>query len=227
MDWGYWLFVSPALLLAVLAQILVKAVYARARRCPAPLSGFAAARQILDAAGLQEIAVQQTLGFLSDHYDSHQKVLRLSKQVYHGRTSAAVGIAAHEAGHALQHALGNWSMAIRNAATAAASFGSTASWVLLLLGAVLKFTPLLHLGTVLLGSVVYFQLINLPIEWIASARAKARLTKLEIAYRCDMRSIAWVLFSSTLANLAAPLQLFVTLLSLLLRLLSRRRKVSG
>ena len=102
----------------------VKSTYAAAQQMPAPLSGAAAARHILDSAGLNNVEIEQIPGQLTDHYDSQAKVLRLSPEVYQGRTLAAVGIAAHESGHALQDARGYAPLVIRNIAVPAASFGS-------------------------------------------------------------------------------------------------------
>src|SRR5262245_50387586 len=102
-DPAYFLFLAPALLLAAWAQFRVSSAYGRAMQMPAPLSGAAAARHILDQAGLQSVEIEEVPGHLSDHYDPQHHVLRLSSDVYHTRSMAAVGIAAHEAGHALQH----------------------------------------------------------------------------------------------------------------------------
>ena len=104
LDFRLLLFLAPAILLAMIAQMLVSMTYAAAMRRPARMSGFAAARQLLDAAGLQDVRIVEIPGRLSDHYDPRERILRLSSKNYHGRTLAAVGIAAHEAGHALQHA---------------------------------------------------------------------------------------------------------------------------
>src|SRR5277367_4946036 len=103
-DPRYFLYVAPALLLALWAQMRVKATYAAAQQMPAPLTGAAAARHILDSAGLHDVAIEEIPGELTDHYDSRAKVLRLSPEVYEHRSLASVGIAAHEAGHALQDA---------------------------------------------------------------------------------------------------------------------------
>ena len=100
----YLLWLAPAIILGLWAQMRVKATYAEASQLPAPLSGAAAARHILDSAGLTDVAIEQIPGELTDHYDPHDKVLRLSMPVYQGRTLASVGIAAHESGHALQDA---------------------------------------------------------------------------------------------------------------------------
>src|SRR3972149_2711856 len=120
----YLLFVSPALLLALWAQMRVRANSAAARRPPAPVRGAPAARHLLDSAGLQQIAIEPVPGELSDHYDPRHKVLRLSQGVYDRRTLAAVGIAAHEAGHAIQDAQRYAPLIIRNLAVPVAGIGS-------------------------------------------------------------------------------------------------------
>ena len=128
-DFEYMLWIAPALLLGLWAQWRVKSTYASAQQMPAPLSGAAAARHILDSAGLRNVDIEQIPGQLTDHYDPKAKVLRLSPEVYQGRYLAAVGIAAHESGHALQDAQAYSPLIIRNAAVPVASFGSGISYV--------------------------------------------------------------------------------------------------
>ena len=130
----YFVYVAPALLLAMWAQWRVHSAYAAASQEPAPITGAAAARLILDSAGATDVAIEQVPGKLSDHYDPQAKVLRLSPEVYSQRSLAAVGIAAHEAGHALQDAQGYALMSIRNAAVGIANIGSGFGVILLLIG---------------------------------------------------------------------------------------------
>ncbi|NOZ39591.1 MAG: zinc metallopeptidase, partial [Planctomycetes bacterium] len=187
----YFLYISPALLLAFWAQMRVKSTFAQAQKIPVPLSGAAAARHILDAAGLQNVAIEQVPGQLSDHYDPRAKVLRLSQSVYGLQTTAAVGIAAHEAGHAIQDAKNYAPLVIRNAAVPAATFGGNASMIMLIAGMFLSaripaLGILVPLGIAAFGCVVFFQLINLPVEFDASARAKRLLTEYGIVPDQDM-----------------------------------------
>ena len=133
-NFEYLLWIAPALLLALWAQLRVKSTYAAAQQMPAPLSGAAAARHILDSAGLQNVEIEQIPGQLTDHYDSQAKVLRLSPEVYQSRTLAAVGIAAHESGHALQDAHAYAPLMVRNAAVPVANFGSGISIMLIMAG---------------------------------------------------------------------------------------------
>src|SRR3954470_2780910 len=171
----YLLFLAPALILAVSAQMWVSSAYARASQIPASMSGYAAGRRILDAAGLSNVQIEAIPGHLSDHYDPRAKVLRLSADNYHGTSLAAVGIAAHESGHALQDAMGYLPLTIRNLAVPAAQFGSSASMFMLFIGLAIHWSGLVLLGIVTFSGVVFYQLVNLPVEFNASSRAKTLL----------------------------------------------------
>lgn len=219
----YLLYVSPALLLALWAQFRVRSAYAAAQQVAAPLSGAAAARHILDSAGLQQVAIEMVPGQLTDHYDPRERVLRLSEEVYQSRSMAAVGIAAHEAGHALQHALGYAPLAIRNAAVPVASLGSNAGFILVFVG--LLFQPLMMLawvGIALFAGTVFFQLVNLPVEFNASSRAKAQLATLGIVDRDEMPYVNSVLNAAAWTYVAGTLQAVMILLYLLMRVNSHR-----
>ncbi len=213
----YLLYIAPAFLLALWAQAKVKTTYAAADRVAAPLSGAAAARHILDSAGLQGVPIEQIPGKLSDHYDPRHKVLRLSPDVYQKRSLAAVGIAAHEAGHALQDAKNYAPLMIRNAAVPAASFGSGAGMTLAFVGLIFQSPLLLWVGVALFGCVVFFQVVNLPVEFNASNRAKAQLDQLGIVGPDQMVYVRRVLSAAALTYVAATLQAIMVLLYLLMR----------
>jgi uncharacterized protein len=214
----YFLFIAPAFLLGLWAQMRIHITYAQAQRRPAPLSGAAAARHILDSAGLQNVAIEQIPGQLSDHYDSRAKVLRLSQDVYQNRTLAAVGIAAHESGHALQDALAYAPLTLRNAAVPVANLGSSAGMLLVFLGAFLQMNAvLIWLGIGLFGCVVVFQVVNLPVEFNASSRAKAQLVQLGIINTEELVYVKKVLNAAALTYVAATLQAILTLLYLIMR----------
>jgi Zn-dependent membrane protease YugP len=208
----YFLFIGPALLLGLWAQFRIQSTYRAARAEPASLSGAAAARHILDSAGLQEVAIEQIPGHLSDHYDPRDKVLRLSPEVYQSRSLAAVGIAAHEAGHALQDADQYAPLVVRNAAVPAASFGSSGGMLLLFLGIIMGQPPIIWLGIGLFACVVAFQLVNLPVEFNASSRAKALLVEYGIVPQQDIAHVNKVLNAAALTYVAATLQALLTLL---------------
>ena len=220
----YFLFLAPALILGIWAQMRVRTTYAAAQRMEAPLSGAAAARHILNSAGLQGVDIQQVPGHLSEHYDPRQKVLRLSSEVYQSRTLAAVGIAAHEAGHAIQDARAYAPLVIRNAAVPAAGFGSNAGLLMVILGAILHMNMvLIWLGIALFACVVFFQLVNLPVEFNASARAKAQLVELGIVNSRELTQVDKVLGAAAWTYVAATLQAILTLLYLLTRFIGNRK----
>jgi len=208
----YFLFIAPALILALWAQLKVKTTFAQAMRIPAQLSGAAAARHILDEAGCQDVGIEQIGGNLSDHYDPRARVLRLSGDVYQQRTAAAVGIAAHEAGHALQHAHNYMPLVVRNAAFPAAQFGPMASFILLILGVLLRNPALIWLGIIAFSGILVFQIINLPVEIDASNRAKRILTEYQIVDGDGAVAVRRVLNAAAWTYVAATLQSLLTLL---------------
>ena len=223
----YFLMISPALLLMVWAQWRVKSTFAEAQKVPARLSGAAAARHLLDAAGLHDVGIEQIPGQLSDHYDPREKVLRLSQPVYGSNSTAAVGIAAHEAGHALQDAKNYAPLVIRNAAVPAATFGGNVSIFMIIAGAFFSasipgLAILVPLGIAAFGCVVFFQVVNLPVEFDASARAKRLLVDHGIVADQDMVYVNRVLNAAAWTYVAGPLQAILTLLYYIMRFAGSR-----
>ena len=226
-DVRYFLFLAPALLLALWAQAKVKSTFARyARVAPrSGQSGASAARAILQGAGL-DVAVEPVPGQLTDHYDPRTKTLRLSEPVYGGRSLAALGVAAHEAGHAIQHATHYAPMALRGLVFPVASLGSKAAMPLFFIGLILGGTRGLPLGGLLMtvgilvfSAVVAFQLITLPVEFNASRRAIGLLTSRGIIAEDEVKGARAVLSAAALTYVAGALQGIMTLLYML----SRRR----
>lgn len=211
-DPAYMLAIAPAMILAMWAQWRVQSTFAMASQEPAPLSGAAAARHILDSAGASDVAVERVPGKLTDHYDPRTKVLRLSEDVYSSRSLAAVGIAAHEAGHALQDHQGYSMMAVRNAAVGVANFGSGFGLIVFMIGLAIALKPVAWLGIALFGATVFFQLVNLPVEIDASNRAKAQLVDLGIVPAGSMASVNNVLNAAAWTYVAGTLQSVLTLL---------------
>ena len=215
---NYLLWMAPALLLAMWAQWKVRGTYAAAAEVPARLSGAAAARHILDSAGLQNVAVEPIAGQLTDHYDPIAKVLRLSEGVYGSRSAAAVGIAAHEAGHALQDAHRYAPLVIRNIAVPAANFGSSIGVLLLMVGIGMlsaglpSGSALIWLGIGGFACVAAFQLVNLPVEFDASNRAKQLLVSHGIVGNQEMTYVNSVLNAAAWTYVAATLQSVLTVL---------------
>ena len=223
-DPWYFVYLAPAFLLAFLAQMWVKSAYAKARNVPASMSGAMAAREVLRSGGLTDVGIEEIPGQMTDHYDPRERVLRLSTDVYHARSMAAVGIAAHEAGHALQHAAHYAPLVLRNLAVPAASFGSGASMWMIMLGVILQFQGLVFIGIVLFSFVVAFQLINLPVEFNASRRAKRLLVEQGIVNANEMSEVNSVLNAAALTYVAGTLQAVLTLLYFIARFGGDRRR---
>ena len=172
-DWTY-LILIPGIIAALVAQIAVKNAYSKysSIQCGARITGAEIAQKILDQNGAMGITVEITPGVMSDHYDPRSKVIRLSQDVYNGTSIAALGIAAHESGHALQHAEHYAPLSIRNAILPIANIGSAMAFPLVILGLLFDFAPFLaDIGVLLFGFVLLFQLITLPVEFNASRRA--------------------------------------------------------
>jgi Zn-dependent membrane protease YugP len=215
----YLLFLAPAMLLSLWAQWKVKAAYAQGREQPvgSRLTGAEAAARVLKAYGVQGVGIEPTRGFLGDHYDPRHKVLRLSPDVYQGKSLAAVGIAAHEAGHAIQHSGGYAPLAWRNRIVPMASVGGALSVALLIGGVVLNWAGLIWAAIVVYSAVVLFQLLNLPVEYDASSRARALLVRTGIVTTAEEGTVRRVLSAAALTYVAATITAILTLLYFLLR----------
>lgn len=205
-----WLIlIGPCVLLALWAQFRVKSAFAKYSRVPVSsgMSGAQAAREMLNAAGLNDVAIERVDGFLSDHYDPREKVLRLSPEVYEGRSLASVGVACHEAGHALQDARHYAPLALRNAIVPTASIGTNLGMILIVLGLIFAaFRPLAVVGLILYAAVVVFQVVNLPVEFNASSRAKQMLAQLGIVQgRQESEAVASVLGAAAMTYVAATI----------------------
>lgn len=214
-DGRYWLLVLiPTLLLGLIAQWRMKAAYAKASkiRANSGLTGAQAAAEILQANGIQDVKIEQTQGFLSDHYDPRTNTLRLSPAVYRGQSLAALGIAAHEVGHAIQKAENYGPLVIRNGLVPIAGIGSGLSYFIIFLGLILNMTGLAWAGVILFGVVVLFQLVNLPVEFDASARAKRRLFELGMVTESERGTVSGVLGAAAMTYVAATIGALLHLL---------------
>lgn len=220
----YFLYLAPALLLAFWAQLRVRSAYAEAQQIPAPMTGAEAARRVLDSGGLYNVEIEPVPGELSDHYDPRDKVLRLSSGVYGSRSMAAVGIAAHEAGHALQDARHYAPLVVRNLAVPAANFGSGISFVLLFIGMLMHAQAIVWAGILLFGCVVFFQVVNLPVEFDASSRAKDELMSLGIINADGLVYVRRVLNAAAWTYVAGTLQSVLTLLYYIMRFTGNDRE---
>ena len=172
-DYSYIVFVLPALIFALWAQFNVKTTFAKYSRVRSDrgMTRYDAARLILDRNGLGYVRIEQVAGDLTDHYDPKANVIRLSQSVYGAQTAAAVGVAAHEAGHAVQYAQNYFPVKVRSAIIPVTNLASTAAFPIFLLGIVFSFSTLAYIGVILFGASVVFQLVTLPVEFNASSRA--------------------------------------------------------
>lgn len=225
----YMLFVGiPGLLIALWAQAKVRGTFARYSKVisTSGRTGAEAARAVLDANGLHDIGVEATPGALSDHYDPRARVLRLSEPVYGSRSLAALGVAAHEAGHAIQHSVGYVPMRLRAGILPVVALGSKL-WMPLAFFSLFMGGPgsmlgqkLIAAAILLLAAVVAFQVVTLPVEYNASRRAAALLTSTGIVTESEAEGAKKVLNAAALTYVAAALQGILTLLYLV----SRRRR---
>lgn len=170
------MLVLPAVLLALWAQANVKSTFAKyAKVASRGMTGFDSARRILDANGLKTVRIGRVAGELTDHYNPSDNTVYLSDTVYDKATAAAVGVAAHEAGHAVQHAVGYSPMKLRSAIIPITQIGSNLAMPLVLLGIILSFPMLAYIGVFAFGLSTLFQLVTLPVEFNASSRALSAL----------------------------------------------------
>lgn len=223
----YLLIVGPTMLLAIWAQFKVKGAYKKWSHEPSMsgLTGAEAATKMLAGAGLTLNIEVSRGGRLSDHYDPRVRTLRLSPDVYHGTSIAALGIACHEAGHALQHAERYPLLQLRSAIVPFASIGSWLAFPLIFLGIFLQMTGLAVIGVGIFGITVVFQLVTLPVEFDASARAKKQLMSLKmLRSEREAAGVAAVLNAAALTYVAATVTAIAQLLYFALRagLLGRR-----
>jgi uncharacterized protein len=221
----YFLIVGPAMLLALWAQFKVKGTFASASQVPVRtgVTGAEATRRLLRLNGINNVGIEMVPGTLSDHYDPRAKVLRLSEDVFHGRSLAAVGIAAHEVGHAIQDQQRYGPLVIRNGLVPLASVGGNLSMILIMIGMVMAGAGtvlgkgLLFAGIALFSLTVIFQLINLPVEFDASNRAKAQLIEAGIVTADEMQPIRSVLSAAAMTYVAATITAVLTLIYFVLR----------
>ncbi len=203
----YLVFALPALALGLWAQSKVKSNFRKYSQVGnlGRLTGGEAARRILDSQGLYEVQVQEARGFLSDHYNPRSKVLGLSREVYHNRSIAAVGIAAHEAGHAIQDQANYAPLGFRTALVPTVQLGSWLGPILFFIGFVLQPT-LAWIGMALFAMTSIFTLVTLPVEFNASRRAKQLLVNQNILIQQELEGVNKVLDAAALTYVAATLQ---------------------
>ena len=222
----YLLLLVPVLLLSVWAQTKVQGNFkkfsqvANRRR----LTGAQAAEAVLRANGVMNVRIEACRGNLTDHYDPRSNVIRLSDGVYNAATVAAVGVAAHEAGHAVQYAVGYFPIKIRNLAIPLTQFGSKFSFIFLIIGMVLYSQSMFFIGLVLFSFTTVFQLITLPVEFNASRRALQTMESAHVLDADELPGARKVLSAAALTYVAALLMSALQLLRYVLIFLGRRRR---
>ncbi|HNU74561.1 MAG TPA: zinc metallopeptidase [Deltaproteobacteria bacterium] len=215
----YIIMILPALLLSIYAQFKVKSTYSRFSKVSTyrGITGAQAAREILRSAGVHDVDIELTRGFLSDHYDPRSRVLRLSESVYAGDSIASVGVAAHEAGHAIQHAHGYAPLKLRSALVPVSSLGSNLAWPLLIIGFIFMAQSLILAGIVFFSLAVLFQIVTLPVEFNASSRALQALPASGILSDSEVAGARKVLTAAALTYVAAATAAVLQLVYFLLR----------
>ena len=231
-----WILILPGMILGGVAQSWVKSAVMKYSRLPLRqgLTGAEVARYILDAKGLRDVGIEPSKGILSDHYDPRDKTLRLSEPVYNARSISAIGVACHEAGHALQHATGYKFLQMRSKLVPVTNISSKMSMPVLMAGMFMMAVapalgmPVMLLGVALFAAAVVFSIVTLPVEWDASARAKTAMVNAGIVSSEEVVGAGRVLNAAFLTYLASAIASIMTLIYYLhrtgiLRMLLNRR----
>jgi Zn-dependent membrane protease YugP len=232
MSLEYFLYIASvaAIILAVWAQVKVSSTFRKFAKTSTATNRTAdeVARMILDNNGLHHVKIERVRGSLSDHFDPRSNTLRLSDSVYGNRSAAAIGVAAHEAGHAIQHATGYAPVVLRSKMVPITSFASRFTWIVIVFGILFMGTVLgyyaLHFGIALFAITTIFQLVTLPVEFNASRRALATLTSAGILSDSEKNSAKKVLSAAAMTYVAALAVSLVQLLRLILIFGGGRRR---
>lgn len=219
LDPVFLLIISPGLLLSMLASLYTKSTFGRYSKIASRKgwTGAEAAAEMMRRNGVQGVRIEKTSGTLSDHYDPRSHTLRLSQGVYNSRSLAAIGIACHEAGHALQHAQNYAPLKVRSAMVPAASFGSNAAFAFIIGGMLFQSQGLFLLGACVFAAAVLFSIVTLPVEWNASARAKQAMVSAGVVSEQERGQASQVLNAAFLTYVAAAVTAILQLLYFLMR----------
>jgi Zn-dependent membrane protease YugP len=226
MGYGYYGFLDPTYILVIIGIVITLAASARVKttfskysrvRSISGYTGAQAAQRLLNEAGIYDVRIERLQGSLTDHYDPRSKTLRLSEPVYDQSSLAAIGVAAHECGHAIQHQNSYIPLKLRSALVPVANIGSVAAWPVIILGVIMSWNDfLINLGIILFAAAVVFQIITLPVEFNASRRAIARLGETGILYGDELKQSKKVLDAAALTYVAAAAATILQLLRLII-----------
>lgn len=229
-DWTYIVLVIPAMILALYAQNKVNSTFKKYSRVASRsgMTGAQAARRLMELNGIYDVSIERVSGNLTDHYDPSKKVLRLSDSVYSDTSVAAIGVAAHETGHAIQHARGYVPLTLRTVMVPLANLGSTLSMPLIFFGILFSFSSrmgnsMINLGILLFGLSVVFTIITLPVEFNASRRAVACLGDSGILYDDEIGGVKNVLSAAAMTYVASTAVALANFLRLIIIFGGRRR----
>lgn len=216
---SYWLFMIPPLLLSLWASFRVKSAFKKYSRQPTMrgMTGAQAAKMLLERAGIFDVQIVRSQGRLTDHYNPVNKSLALSQEVHDSNSVAAVGVACHEAGHAIQHARSYAPLALRSMLVPTAGIGSNIGYAVMLGGLIFASQKVILVGAILFSAVLLFQLVTLPVEFDASARAKKLAFDYGIVTDSERKGVSSVLNAAALTYVAAAVSTLLTLLWFLLR----------
>lgn len=208
----------PAIILSLWAQMKVQSNFNRYAKVysRSGMTGAQVARKLLDANGIHDVGIERVAGSMTDHYHPTKKMLYLSETVYGQSTIAAISVAAHEVGHAIQHSVGYKPLSIRSTLVPLATLGSNASWIILIIGLIFAMQPLVELGILLFSCVVLFQLVTLPVEFNASSRALQQVAYYGILSNDELYGGKKVLSAAAWTYVAAAVMSILQLLRLLL-----------
>ncbi len=222
LDYYYLVFVLPAIFLMLIAQIAVKSTFSKYSKHNCNISGAEAARRVLQANGVNGVQIERVSGNLTDHFDPKTNIIRLSDAVYDNYSVAAVGVAAHEAGHAVQYAKNYSPIKIRTAIYPLCSLGSRLAMPLVLLGFLFSFYYLIDIGIIFFAFTLLFQLVTLPVEFNASRGAISAINNYGILNPDDVGGAKKVLFAAAMTYVTSLLVSLAQLLRLIA--ISRRRR---
>ena len=226
-NWSYLLFMLPCIILTIAVQAAMKSTFKKYGSIPNSrgLTGYEAAQRVLSHNGVSGVRIEQIQGSYTDHFDPRTNVIRLSESVYNSNSVAAVGVACHEAGHAVQYAQGYVPNKIRSIILPAANIGTKASWIFIILGLVTSaLQPLLYVGIILFSASVLFTLATLPVEFNASSRALKCIKETGMLNETEYTGAKKTLRAAAMTYVAAAATSVMQLLRLILIATSRNRR---